>query len=299
MSSIPVRAPYIEPTKLGHKFHTTVDVLRLDEVHPVVSGNKLFKLQGYLEEAKVQGRKTLVTMGGAYSNHILAVAAAAQLEGFHSLGLTRGEKPTPLSPTLTDAVALHMELRFIARHLYREKDMRQMLSPADKSNDHYFIPEGGYGRTGARGAATIMDIPCARDYDGIIAAVGSGTTLAGLVLGGADHQTITGIPVLKGAHSLEAEIRNLLPPERHEKFSLIEGYHFGGYAKHTPLLLDFMNQLYLETGVPTDFVYTGKLFYAVNDLLAKGFWPAGSRLLVVHSGGLQGNRSLAKGTLIF
>lgn len=273
--------------------------MRLDLVHPVVSGNKWFKLQGYLSEAHRQGKKTIVTFGGAFSNHILATAAAARAAGLHSIGIIRGEEPAVLSPTLQDALAEGMELHFMERAAYREKEWPDMIRQKYPPEDLYLIPEGGYGRTGADGAATILQTPGSQDHEHIIAAVGTGTTLAGLALACGNHQTITGIPVLKNAHSLHEEINSLLPIERQEKFRLIEGYHFGGYARHKPELIHFMNELYAADGLPTDFVYTGKLFYAVHDLMSKGSIAEGSRVLVIHSGGLQGNRSLPKGTLIF
>ncbi|HET7897877.1 MAG TPA: 1-aminocyclopropane-1-carboxylate deaminase, partial [Flavisolibacter sp.] len=136
-------------------------------------------------------------------------------------------------------------------------------------------------------------------YTHIITAVGTGTTLAGLVAAAGKQQQVIGISVLKNNDSVVEECQRLLADEQHHSFQVVHDYHFGGYAKHKPLLLEFMNRFYEATGVPTDFVYTGKTFYAAFDLLRKGFFTADDKVLLIHTGGLQGNRSLAKGTLFF
>lgn len=279
-----------------YKFHTTVDVLRLDALHPVVSGNKWFKLQPYLQQAQQEGRDTLLSFGGAYSNHLLALAAAARLSGIKSIGLVRGERPAILSPTLEGALAEGMTLQFLTREQYRNKDGSAL--PPGLADHALVIPEGGYGPTGARGAAGILRQVEGQDYTHILAAVGTGTTMAGLVLAAGEAQVI-GIPVLRNAGTIRQEINALLPAPLHERFRLFHDYHFGGYARLTPELTAFMNQWYEQTGIPSDFVYTGKAFYALNDLVARAVIGPGSRVLVIHTGGLQGNRSLPKGTLIF
>lgn len=299
MRPIPLAPPRIESLSWGHKFHTTADVLRLDGVHPIVSGNKWFKLQYYLAEAGALGKKILLSFGGAYSNHIVALAAAARVAGLTSIGIIRGEEPAVLSPTLLDARSEGMDLRFISRSDYHQKLIPASLSERYDPKDIYFIPEGGYGRTGARGAATILQLEDTSAYTHILAAVGTGTMLAGLTLACGERQQVIGIPVIKNPGTLVDEIRALLPADRWEKFRLINDHRLGGYARFTPELIDFMNGLYAEEGIPTDFVYTGKLFHAAHDLLQSGALPAGSRVLLIHSGGLQGNRSLTKGTLIF
>ena len=299
MRPIPLAPPRIESLSWGHKFHTTVDTLRLDGVHPVVSGNKWFKLQYYLGEAEAQGKKILLSFGGAFSNHIVALAATARAAGLVSIGIIRGEEPAVFSPTLLDARSEGMDLHFISRTDYLQKLIPASITDRYDPQDIFLIPEGGYGSTGARGAATILKTADTSSYTHILAAVGTGTMLAGLALASGEGQQVIGIPVMKKTETLTDEIRAILPPERRDDFRLIAGYHLGGYAHVTPLLTDFMNELYAEEGIPTDVVYTGKLFYAVRDLLQSGTLPAGSRVLAIHSGGLQGNRSLTKGTLIF
>lgn len=277
----------------------TADVLRLDLLHPVVSGNKAYKLKEYIAAAKAGGKSTLLTFGGAYSNHVVATAAAAGMNGVKSIGIVRGDPPKNLSHTLLAAKGYGMELHFITREEYRRKAIPASVYESNDAGNIYIIPEGGYGHPGMKGAMDILAQNNTSSYTHILTAAGTGTTLAGLVAAAAPHQKVTGVPVLKNAASLQREIENLLPAEKHTGFELLTDYHFGGYAKYTHELLAFMNEFYRQTSIPTDFVYTGKAFFAVVDLAKKGHFPSGSKLLVVHTGGLQGNASLKKGALMF
>jgi 1-aminocyclopropane-1-carboxylate deaminase len=282
-----------------YNFHTRVDVLRLDLIHPIISGNKWFKLKEYLKDAEFLHKKTIVTFGGAYSNHIIATAAAAATFGFKSIGIIRGEEPAGHSQTLQEAKKFGMMLYFISRDDYKKKNLPPALLDDYDQNDFYIINEGGYGIKGMEGAATIINETDCSDYTHIIATVGTGTTLAGLIYSSNPGQKVIGISVLKNNYSLSAEIEQLLPKEKHHQYTLLQDYHFGGYAKYKPELFHFMNEWYTKTGIPSDFVYTAKMFFAVNDLIKQSYFPEGSRLLLIHSGGLQGNNSLTKGTLIF
>lgn len=270
-----------------------VDVLRIDKIHSVVSGNKWFKLQYYLEEAKRQQQSTIVTFGGAWSNHILATAAACRLNHLSSIGIIRGEEPKTPSSTLLEARQLGMELIFISREAYQSKQWPESVV---NRNDCYIIREGGYGATGAKGAATILDHSIRGDYTHICCAAGTGTMTAGL-LTHPSQAAIISISVLKNHFQLEEDIRQLT--NNNKTPVIVHDYHFGGYAKHTPALFSFMNEFYKKTSIPSDFVYTGKLFFAIHDLIKNNYFKPGSKLLIIHSGGLQGNRSLSKGTLIF
>lgn len=272
----------------------TVAVLRLDKVHPLISGNKIFKLRYYLEEAKLLGRKKIITFGGAWSNHILATAAACQLADLEATAYIRGEEPVTPSSTLSEARQLGMKLIFLAREEYT----RQKRILADETGDAYIIHEGGYGTKGAEGAATIAQHFNPAEYTHICCAAGTGTMTAGLLMSALPAQQIVSISVLKNNVQLEADIQALAASST-GKLTTIHDYHFGGYAKYKPELIHFMNEFYRQTMVPSDFVYTGKLFFAINDLAKNNFFPPGSKLLLVHSGGLQGNASLNKGTLIF
>ncbi|MFT4095206.1 MAG: pyridoxal-phosphate dependent enzyme [Niabella sp.] len=280
-----------DPVPLLSKNGIETAVLRLDKIHPVISGNKWFKLRFYIQEALQQHKKTILTFGGAYSNHIAATAAACYACGLKSIGIIRGEAPARYSHTLLAAKEHGMQLHFVSREKYRLKEVPEIIE-----EEYYLVPEGGYGFTGANGAATI---PYQKNrFDIICCAVGTGTMLAGLLNGKSPGAAVWGFSVLKGYTTLEEEVKYLLKPPG-TQVKIYHDFHFGGYAKHTPALLDFMNKLYASSNIPTDFVYTGKLFFGVNQLIEKNIFPANSKVLIIHSGGLQGNQSLRKGTLIF
>lgn len=276
------------------------DVLRLDRVHPIISGNKYFKLRYYLEKALKEKSRGILTFGGAWSNHILAAAYAGKKAGLPSVGIIRGEAPIVLSPTLLDARELGMKLIFANRDDFQKiKLVPESIMNIDYSG-YIFIPEGGYGIQGMQGASTIHELIPKNQYDWIVCACGTGTMMAGLLHSSSNGENILGIPILKNYTDMEKEIKMLLPVSGQvKKINLEHAYHFGGYAKKTAELIDFMNAFYRLNIIPTDFIYTGKLMYAVCDLIKKDFFPAGSRILAIHSGGLQGNRSLKKGILDF
>jgi 1-aminocyclopropane-1-carboxylate deaminase len=271
-------------------------VLRLDKIHAVISGNKWFKLKYYLEDARNAGKDHILTFGGAYSNHIVATAAAGKLLGFKTTGVIRGERPESPSPTLLQSIYYGMELIFVSREDYRNKK----IPPEIMSDDFYKIDEGGYGINGAKGAAEILNYCKIENYSHIACAVGTSTMLAGVIKASLPQQQVFGIAVLKNNNNLEKGVYNLLSQdEQRKKFQITHSYHFNGYAKYTTELINFMNEYYRSTAIPTDFVYTGKLFYAVVDMIRNNSLPGGSHVLVIHSGGLQGNLSLPAGTLIF
>ncbi|MFZ9387211.1 MAG: 1-aminocyclopropane-1-carboxylate deaminase/D-cysteine desulfhydrase [Chitinophagaceae bacterium] len=270
------------------------DMLRLDKIHPQVSGNKWFKLRYYLDEACRQRKKRVVTFGGAWSNHLLATAAACRLKGIACTGVVRGEKPERLSEMLLQAESLGMELVYLDRAAFREQEIPEEWY----REENYIIRPGGYGIPGAQGAATIADyVNHFQEYTHVFCAAGTGTMLAGLLQAATPSQEITGISVFKNNLSLEAECRELVNNDN--QVNILHDYHSGGYARFTEILIRFMNEWYEQTGIPTDFVYTGKLCFGVHDLVQKNKLPEGSRILIVHSGGLAGNASLKKGTLIF
>ena len=279
-----------------------VDVLRLDRIHPHVSGNKWFKLKYYLERAKQGGKQRLVSFGGPYSNHLVALAEACRLYGFAAKGFVRGEKPAQLSHTLLAAQQRGMDLHFLSRADYQEKKKSTYISTdASLEADDLVIPEGGASEEGVRGASEILQtVSNLHVYSHISCAVGTGTTLAGLVTGAGSNQQIIGVSVLKGTNQLQPLPDSWFPQiPRLNQVQMIHNNHFGGYAKAEASLFDFMNRIFLESGIPTDFVYTGKLFHALAKRAAENGFPCGSRLLVVHTGGLQGNASLKPGLLIY
>lgn len=278
------------------KTNISVSVLRLDLVHPVISGNKWFKLKLYIEEALHLNKKRIITYGGAWSNHIVATACAGFLNGLKTIGIIRGEEPAGYSDTLNTAKDFGMEFIFLNRTDYQNK----VLTFAPDTENDYIIPEGGYGIKGAEGFSTALDYCDKKKFTHFVCAVGTGTMMAGLIKAVQNEQQVIGISVLKNNSDLLPAVHSLLSgDERLKNFKISEEYHFSGYAKHSKELLQFMNSFYTETNTPSDFVYTGKLFFAVNDLAEKDYFPPGSKILVIHSGGLQGNSSLKKGTLIF
>ena len=272
----------------------SVDVLRLDKIHPLISGNKWFKLRYYIEEAKQENKKTILTFGGAWSNHILATAAVCKINQLNSIGIIRGEEAENLSTTLSQAKELGMQLFFISR-----KDYQQKKIPSELNDTNYYqIAEGGFGKQGAAGATTILDHCRIEDYTHICCAAGTGTMAAGLLRKISETQKVIAISVLKNYLEMEDSIKKIID-EPVKNLIVNHDYHFGGYAKNKPALLEFMNEFYNQTSIPTDFVYTGKLCYAIFDIVKKNYFPEGSNLLLIHSGGLQGNASLSKRTLIF
>lgn len=279
-----------------HNNNVQLSVLRLDEMHTVVSGNKWFKLKYYLAEALAANSGAIGSFGGAYSNHIVAVAYACKTAGIKSVGIIRGEQPPALSDTLQDAKDYGMELHFVNRTAYRDPQSIQQ-----HFKNIYWINEGGYGINGAKGAADILSY--AKDqnnYSHIFCAVGTGTMMAGIVQSAAIYQHIIGISIMKGNFALAEKVNNLLDEaSRNKTFHIVHDYHFGGYAKHPPELLHFINEIWLQYHLPTDIVYTAKTFYAVRQMVLNNTIPAGSNVLMIHSGGLQGNRSLSDNTLLF
>ncbi len=273
-----------------------LDVLRLDALHKVVSGNKWFKLKYYLQQATEEGCDTIATFGGAWSNHIIATAFSCNKAGLKSVGFIRGEEPEKLSPTLIQSQLLGMELIFLSREHYRDK---QLIIKQYAQQNWYFVDEGGYGKIGAQGAYEIMQYALDQPYTHILAAVGTGTMLAGLIMA-AKQQQVIGISSLKGNQSLEQAVKDLLPAhKKYPPFTILHQYHFGGYAKHPPELISFINQAWQQFHLPLDIVYTGKLFFAIMDLVTKKYFSPNSKLLMIHSGGLQGNNSLQKNQLSF
>jgi len=270
-----------------------VSVVRLDKISPVISGNKWFKLRFYLEEAIRLNKKGIVTFGGAWSNHIVATAAICNSNGLKSLGIIRGEEPRQLSSSLQQAKQEKMQLAFISRSDYQNKKLPEMIS----MGDYYLINEGGYGELGAEGASSILDY-CRNDFTHCCCAVGTGTMIAGMINRISRDQRAIGVNVLKNNTAIAEKVQSLAHKKKNN-WQLINDYSFGGYAKHNPELLRFMNEFYRKTGIPSDFVYTGKLFYAVSALIKENYFAGGSKLALIHSGGLQGNKSLKPGALIF
>jgi len=267
-----------------------LDALRLDKIHPVISGNKWFKLKYHLDNFNAGNYNGIISFGGAWSNHILATACACFLKKIKCIGIIRGERPEQFSNTLLEAANYEMGLKFISKETYAQKDSNEFLESIKKEfPGYYIVPEGGAGKEGEKGAGEILQYADGKNYTHIACAVGTGTMFNGIREAASSNQNIIGIVALKG-WKVENERNNT------EKFL---NYHFGGYAKYNLALINFMNDFFRITNIPTDFVYTGKLAFALFDLIKNDRFPPGSKILMIHSGGLQGNDSLEKGSLIF
>lgn len=267
-------------------------VKREDLIHPQVSGNKWRKLKYNLAQAKEEGYDQLLTFGGAYSNHILATAAASKLFGFRSIGIIRGEEHLPLNSTLSFAQDCGMELHYLDRTRYREKHTTEIVNTLiHQYGRSYIIPEGGSNANAVKGCAEIIkeiDI----DFDCLCTACGTGGTIAGLVAGLKGEKRIMGFPVLKGATFLYDEIKSLLKdfdPTSigFQNWDLQLDYHFGGYAKNKAPLKVFMEEFEMNHQISLEHVYTGKLFFGLFDLIKQGYFPKGSTIVALHTGGLR------------
>lgn len=300
-SGVDLTQAILQPWKneLFDKKRLTLEVLRTDRIHPIISGNKYFKLKYHLEAAHQQAKKGLISMGGAYSNHLLATACICNSQKLKSVGIVRGEEPSSYSPTLQQAKQFGMDLLFVNREVYQNKTQMETYFRNQYPN-YYWVNEGGRSALGVKGAAEILQLIIVNDYSHILCAAGTGTMMAGLLNAAKSDQLVCGIPVLKIANQKKNDLLLFLEEQSiNRQFSIQYDFHEGGYAKKTTGLLSFMNELFRDHQLPTDFVYTGKLFKAVYTLSAKDFFPPGSKLLIIHSGGLQGNRSLPAGSLIF
>ncbi|RYG00089.1 MAG: pyridoxal-phosphate dependent enzyme [Chitinophagaceae bacterium] len=278
--------PFPEATQ----HNIAVDILRLDLIHPVISGNKYFKLKYPVLRALESACMGVVSFGGAYSNHLVALAAMCRETGLKSAGLIRGEATQKLSPTLEEAKFYGMQLQYLSREEYKDSKSNTVITNGQFS-DYLVIPEGGSSSEGVRGASEITQLGDWNKYTHIVSAIGTGTMFAGILQAIDPQQKALGISALKlpAENDVEAFIRRSVPGRL---FEINYDYHFGGFAKKTPELFNFMNQIWHQFQLPTDFVYNAKMLYAVRDLLTKKYFDTHSRILIIHSGGLQGNRSI-------
>lgn len=266
-------------------------VLRLDLIHPEVSGNKFFKLKYNLEQAKKEQKSTILTFGGAFSNHIYATAAACHAEGLRSIGVIRGEISENLNPTLQYSKDKGMEFYFLDREEYRRKTEPRILHQLEaRFGDFYLVPEGGTNELAIQGTAEILSLSRS-DFSHISTPIGTGGTFAGLCKSLLRNQTLLGFSSLKGGFIHQEIGQLLLANNIHSdgQFEIFTEFHFGGYAKWKPELLEFLNWFFDQFGIVLDPVYTGKMAFGLWDLIEKGFFPKDSRILMIHTGGLQGN----------
>ena len=269
-----------------------LDIKREDEIHPFISGNKYRKLKYNLTEAKTWGNRTLLSFGGAYSNHISALSYAGKKHDFQTIGVIRGdelgknlEETLVDNPTLKFAHENGMLFKFISRAQYRDKENAEFIADLrDEFGDFFLIPEGGTNAFAVKGCEEILT-DRDRDYDFICVSVGTGGTISGLINSAFNGQKILGFPSLKGDF-LEGEIRKYTG--QNNNWALINDYHFGGYAKINKNLISFINEFYQQTTIPLDPVYTGKMMFGIMELIKKNYFVKNSKILAVHTGGLQG-----------
>ena len=259
---------------------------REDLNHPFISGNKWWKLKYNLEKVLQHPSKTLLTFGGAYSNHLYAAAAACYELGLRSIGIVRGEEHPLLNDTLQFVKDRGMHLHYISRESYRLKTEADFIAALEKEFGSFvLVPEGGSNEEAVKGVAEFA-ATLDQSFDYLCCPVGTGGTLAGLIRGFSPSKTILGFSVLKGAYGMAEEIQRWCPGKTN--WQLVTDYHFGGYAKSTPDLLQFMAQFKAHHGVPLEHIYTGKMMSGLFDLITRGFFKRGSTLLTIHTGGLQG-----------
>lgn len=271
----------------------TLYIKRDDLLHPHMSGNKFRKLKYNLAQAKKENKQTLLTFGGAFSNHILAVAAAGKEYGFKTIGVIRGEElqgKTSDNPTLQKAQDFGMIFEFVTRERYREKNNPKIVEElSNKYGDFYVIPEGGTNDLAVKGCEEIL-ISEDEEFDYICCSAGTGGTISGIINCSKSSQQVLGFPALKGDF-LRQDICRFVTKSNWE---LITDYHFEGYAKVSEELIRFINKFYQKYKIPLDPIYTGKMAFGVLDLIDKNYFPENSKILMIHTGGLQGIAGMNK-----
>ncbi|TNJ42609.1 1-aminocyclopropane-1-carboxylate deaminase/D-cysteine desulfhydrase [Tamlana fucoidanivorans] len=262
-------------------------VKREDDIHPFVSGNKYRKLKYNIQEALHKKYTTLLTFGGAYSNHIAAVASAGKMSGLNTIGIIRGdelEKQIPNNATLQFAQNQGMQFKFVSRTDYRDKTSQAFIDNLVKEfGAFYLVPEGGTNPLAVKGCEEILNGDDSH-FDYICSAVGTGGTISGIINSAFSHQKVLGFPALKGDFLKE----DIIKFATKSNWELISEYHFGGYAKINEELITFINSFKSKTGIPLDPIYTGKMMFGIVDLIKTGYFPKGSKILAIHTGGLQG-----------
>jgi 1-aminocyclopropane-1-carboxylate deaminase len=262
-------------------------IKREDQLHPIISGNKFRKLKYNLAEAKRLGYKKLLTFGGAFSNHIVAVAGAGKEFGFETIGIIRGEElqeKIEENPSLSVAQQFGMKLVFVSRDAYRLKETPEFIKEMKSQfGDFYLLPEGGTNELAIKGCEEILsedDI----EFSHICSSIGTGGTISGIINSAASHQNIIGFSSLKGDF-LQNDIAKFA---NQKNWTINCEYHFGGYGKVTNELIEFINSFYKQYEIPLDPIYTGKMMFGILDLIQKDFFPPNSKILAIHTGGLQG-----------
>lgn len=266
-------------------------IKREDLIHPLISGNKFRKLKYNLLQAKKENQTTLLTFGGAFSNHILAVAAAGFENNFKTIGVIRGEElfdKIDENPTLKKAQELGMQFKFVTREAYRNKSQKEFVENLEKElGAFYLLPEGGTNELAIKGCEEIIT-NVDHMFTHVCCSIGTGGTISGIINSSFIDQQVLGFPSLKGDF-ISNEISNFA---KKSNWTIISDYHFGGYGKITEALIRFINDFYLQHKIPLDPIYTGKMMFGIEDLIKNNYFPKGSKILAIHTGGLQGIKGM-------
>lgn len=280
--------------ELFEKNSIRVFLQREDQIHPVISGNKWRKLRYNIEKAIQLNKKSILTFGGAHSNHLHATAEACKLAGLKSIGIVRGERIG--SQTISDCEKNGMELHFVSREDYSIRETKEYLNYLYETYDYPFIiPQGGDNYHGTLGCTEILKATDL-DPDYIFVASGTGNTASGILISLEDHQKLFSVSALKGGfmkEEIKKSVQNFLlneeiTSEYMEQIEVLDDYHFGGFAKYQPELLDFISEFYQKHDIKLDPIYTGKMMFALYDQIKKGKIRTNSTVLAIHTGGLQG-----------
>jgi len=271
---------------------------REDLLHPMISGNKFRKLKYNLTQARKEKKEYIITFGGAFSNHVLATAAAGKEYGFKTIGIIRGEelgvdlqKTLANNDTLRQAQQLGMQFDFVSRQVYQQKNKTPFLNVLQgKYPNGYIIPEGGTNELAIKGCEEILSKQD-EEMSHVICAMGTGGTVTGIVNSSLAHQQVLVFPALKG-NWINDEIKSLKPNKYN--WQVFNNYHFRGYGKVSDELISFVNNFKKETGVLLDPIYTGKMMFGLMDLIKNDFFQKNSKILAIHTGGLQGIKGVNK-----
>lgn len=290
MSALSKLQPLNHPLFVKHNI--SVAIKRDDKIDNIISGNKWRKLKYNLRHAKSVAAKGVITFGGCFSNHIHATAFACKQQQLPVIGIIRGEESNQTNYTLACAKHWGMQLNFVDRKTYRLREDKDYLAQLQKQYpDHIIVPEGGSNALALTGVAEVIDeLNQQTEFDTLITPVGSGGTLAGLILGDKAQHSLIGIAVLKQQDYLESQVENLLPDEakKFNNWSIMNQYHCGGYAKFSPQDAEKVREFSQVTGIDFEPVYSGKMILALLDLIESDYFPAQHRIVLLHTGGLQG-----------
>lgn len=281
--------------------HVELHLLRLDQLHPIISGNKWFKLKYNIQQAIEQNIDTLISFGGAHSNHLAAFSYACKINGFKSVVVIRGIfNEQEYSPTIRFLKENNSILEFVTRQVYKEKNELHFINQLlKKYTNALIIPEGGNNYLGIKGASDIGNL-ITQNYHYVCVPVGTGATFKGLLLNNnAYYSAVIGFSSLKGTDSLTPEVEKLVSSNKSMRtYQIIGDYNFGGFGKYNQKLLQFIEWFYYRTAIELDMVYTAKMMYGILDRVEKGFFKKHTKIVAIHTGGLQGNFNLKERGLL-